>query len=559
MERLRAPVSPLGVMSLELLDNLPVALFVADGAGRPIYMNRTGHDLLGKGLPEDATVEQLPEIYQAYEAGTDTLYPFERTPLFRARQGETATVDDVEIHRPDGVVRLQITSVPIFDADGNVALAVAAFEDITERKRAETELRLTHELALAISGAATVDDALGLAVRRVGEQTGWPFGQAWVPDPTGSYLEATPIWHGEGGRFDWFRASSAGTTFARGAGLPGAAWATRKPVWVEDLCSDPTFGRSIAARDVGLCAALAVPVLAGDEAVAVLEFFLGKRRPEDDGTQEMISTVAAQLGSFVRRRQAEDALRNSERELRAMDRIKNTFLEGVSHELRTPLGAMRGISVLLARDLERPEPKLSTAEQHTLLEQLAGTAKTMNRLLDDLLDLDRLVLGILKPERVRADVGELVRQAIAESGAATDRIIEIETDRRVMGVDQSKLERIVENLLSNAAKYSPADTPIWVRVRGRPDGVLLMVDDEGEGVPDELRQTIFQPFSRGRAESSSAPGLGIGLSLVAAFADLHGGRAWVDDRDGGGASFRVFLADETHLPETLARIDGGHA
>jgi signal transduction histidine kinase len=559
MERLRPPVSPLGAMSLELLDNLPIALFVADGAGRPIYMNRTGHELLGKGLAEDATVEQLPEIYEAYEAGTDTLYPFERTPLFRALQGEGATADDLEIHRPDRVVRLQITSVPIFDADGSVALAVAAFEDITERKRAETELRLTHELALAISGAATVDDALGLAVRRVGEQTGWPFGQAWVPDATGSYLEATPIWHGEGGRFDWFRASSAGTTFARGAGLPGAAWATRKPVWVEDLCSDPTFGRSIAARDVGLCAALAVPVLAGDEAVAVLEFFLGKRRPEDDGTQEMISTVAAQLGAFVRRRQAEDALRNSERELRALDRIKNTFLEGVSHELRTPLGAMRGISVLLARDLERPEPKLSTAEQHTLLEQLAGTAKTMNRLLDDLLDLDRLVLGILKPERVRADVGELVRQAIAESGAATDRIIEIETDRRVMGVDQSKLERIVENLLSNAAKYSPADTPIWVRVRGRPDGVLLMVDDEGEGVPEELRQTIFEPFSRGLADSSGAPGLGIGLSLVAAFADLHGGRAWVDDRDGGGASFRVFLADETHLPEALARIDGGHA
>ncbi len=162
----------------------------------------------------------------------------------------------------------------------------------------------------------------------------------------------------------------------------------------------------MAARDVGLCAALAVPVLAGDEAVAVLEFFLGRAPPEDDRTLEVISTVAAQLGSFVRRRQAEDALRASERELRAMDKIKNTFLEGVSHELRTPLGAMRGISVLLARDLERETPKLSTAEQHTLLEQLAGTARTMNRLLDDLLDLDRLVLGILEPERVRADVGE---------------------------------------------------------------------------------------------------------------------------------------------------------
>ncbi len=545
-------------MAFDLLEHLPVALFVADGAGRPVYMNRAAIELLGVGVTPGATVEQLPEIYQAYEAGTDTPYPAERSTIVRALRGETASSDDLEIHRPDGIFRLQITSVPILDAEGNVAFAVAAFEDITERKRAETELRLGHELALAISGAATVNDALGLAVRRVGEQTGWPFGQAWVPDSTGSYLECTPIWHGEGGKFDWFRASNQGTTFARGAGLPGAAWATRKPVWVEDLCTDPTFGRSMAARDVGLCAALAVPVLAGDEAVAVLEFFLGKRRHEDDRTLEVISTVAAQLGSFVRRRQAEDALRNSERELRAMDKIKNTFLEGVSHELRTPLGAMRGVSVLLARDLERETPKLSTAQQHTLLEQLAGTARTMNRLLDDLLDLDRLVLGILKPERVRADVGELVRQAIADSGAATDRIIEIETEPRVMGVDPSKLERIVENLLSNAAKYSPADTPIWVRVEARPEGALLVVEDEGEGVPEDLRERIFEPFSRGAAESSYTPGLGIGLSLVSAFAELHDGRAWVEDREGGGASFRVLLADEPP-PARLERIEGGLA
>jgi signal transduction histidine kinase len=121
-----------------------------------------------------------------------------------------------------------------------------------------------------------------------------------------------------------------------------------------------------------------------------------------------------------------------------------------------------------------------------------------------------------------------------------------------LAADAPKLERIVENLLVNAAKHTPAGTTIWVRLHAQDNGVLLLVEDEGPGVPAQLREQIFQPFRQGGTVADHAPGSGIGLALVARFAGLHGGRAWVQDRPGGGASFPVFLPDirSPHVPSS---------
>jgi signal transduction histidine kinase len=118
----------------------------------------------------------------------------------------------------------------------------------------------------------------------------------------------------------------------------------------------------------------------------------------------------------------------------------------------------------------------------------------------------------------------------------------------LIAVDAPKVERIVENLLANAARHTPAGTPVWVRVQAAADGALMVVEDAGPGVPAEVRQAIFQPFRQGPTITAHAPGSGIGLALVARFAGMHGGRAWVQERPGGGASFHVFLPD-AHDPD----------
>ncbi len=113
------------------------------------------------------------------------------------------------------------------------------------------------------------------------------------------------------------------------------------------------------------------------------------------------------------------------------------------------------------------------------------------------------------------------------------------------------ISRIVENLLMNAARHTPADREVWVTVAPEDDQVLIAVEDDGPGIPEEHRDTIFEPFEHGPMTSVHNPGVGIGLSLVAKFTALHGGRVWVEEREGGGASFRVLIprGDPEVVPE----------
>jgi PAS domain S-box-containing protein len=225
-----------------------------------------------------------------------------------------------------------------------------------------------------------------------------------------------------------------------------------------------------------------------------------------------------------------------EERLVALDRLKNTLLHTLSHDLKEPLTAILGA----ASTLERLEHTLGEDERKHLLQTLVARTKGMNTLLTDLLDLDRLDQGIIEPRRFPVDLGHLTRELVAQTDVLRGRSVTLEAPRVLANVDAAKVERMLENLLSNAARHTTSGTRIWVRVESADDGALLIVEDDGEGIPEDQKTMIFEAFRRG---SSTAAGSGIGLSLVARFAELHRGRAWVEDRPGGGSSFRVFLPD----------------
>jgi PAS domain S-box-containing protein len=239
------------------------------------------------------------------------------------------------------------------------------------------------------------------------------------------------------------------------------------------------------------------------------------------------------------RKRSEQELKEVLEKLRSMDRLKNTLLHTLSHDLQNPLTAIHGA----ASTLERLDSQLSTEERTSLLKSLAARTQSLRTLLTDLLDLDRLDRGIVEPRRSPVDLPAMIRRLVASSEALTGRLVEIETEPVTIAVDQPKVERMVENLIANVARHTD-DARVWIRVAPQDGGALISVDDEGAGVPDELKEKIFVPYSRG-PEAAELPGSGIGLSLVARFAELHGGRAWVEDRPGRGASFRVFLPDAT--------------
>jgi rsbT co-antagonist protein RsbR len=126
---------------LRFLDALPVGVFVVEPDGRPFYANRSAIEILGKGIMPDATTGQLAEVYRAFVAGTDQLYPTERMPLVRALSGEASSVDDMEIERPDGRILIEIHGAPIRDAEGRIIYGMVSFIDITLRRRAEEAIR----------------------------------------------------------------------------------------------------------------------------------------------------------------------------------------------------------------------------------------------------------------------------------------------------------------------------------------------------------------------------------------------------------------------------------
>jgi signal transduction histidine kinase len=234
-----------------------------------------------------------------------------------------------------------------------------------------------------------------------------------------------------------------------------------------------------------------------------------------------------------------EADRTAARRLLEADELKNTFLSAVSHELRTPLAAILGC----ARTLQDLDPSLGPEDRAGLIRAVVENSRKLDRLLEELLDLDRLSRGVVDVDRRPVDLAKAAA-AVVESVDLTDRPIHLESETLVAVVDEAKFERILDNLLRNAGKYTPPGCPVWVRLFRRGGVPTLVVEDAGPGIAPSERARIFEPFDRGVAASGTKPGFGLGLSLVQSFATLHGGRAWVEERAGGGASFWVELPDD---------------
>lgn len=236
--------------------------------------------------------------------------------------------------------------------------------------------------------------------------------------------------------------------------------------------------------------------------------------------------IEAEKRAAAREHEAAEALRTA-------DEIKNIFLAAVGHDLRNPVAAIRGFAFLLRERPDTPEE-----DRKQMLEMMEKSAIRLGRLLDSLLDMQRLTAGTMETKRTAVNVLELVQRVVGEQDLR-DHIVTVDGHDGAVPLDEAEVERIVENLVRNAVKYTPLGTAVEVRIERSEDGVLLTVDDRGPGVPDDLKPVIFEAFKRGVTRGAS--GMGVGLFLVARFAELHGGRAWVEDRPGGGARFMVSL------------------
>ena len=273
----------------------------------------------------------------------------------------------------------------------------------------------------------------------------------------------------------------------------------------------------------GLWPALAVAAVA--EAGAIAAHLLGTPQTTDPFILAMLAVMLC-VAAFLVGGLAGERWRAYDR----LEQARSDFMSTVSHELRTPIAGIGSFASLLDRHWDR----LDEAERRELVGKIDLSVRFLDELVGRLLDLSRLEEGRFQLWRERVELLELVRATALRVEPLLDgHPVRVEGTPAVAEADRVAVDRIVENLLSNASKFAPMGTPIEVTVERSPDGdgVLIRVRDHGRGVPEADREAIFERYYR--SAGTSAPGTGIGLAVVRQLAELHGGSAWVEDASPG--------------------------
>jgi two-component system sensor histidine kinase KdpD len=236
--------------------------------------------------------------------------------------------------------------------------------------------------------------------------------------------------------------------------------------------------------------------------------------------------------------------------LRRTDALRTALLSSVSHDLRTPLASIKAAaSSLLQEDMQWDEDT-----RRSFANTIEREADRLNRLVENLLDMSRIEGGALKPEKEWYAITALV-QDVVERLQPLLHGREIRTslppDLPPVQVDYLYIDQVVTNLLENVTRYTPAGSPIDVSAEVKNKQMLISVADRGPGIPAGERERIFDKFYRVLTSQRDTRGSGLGLAVCRGLVEAHGGRIWVESREGGGALFRFTLPlrsmEEEHL------------
>lgn len=445
----------------------------------------------------------------------------------------------------------------VVQAEKGLIYAVAA--DITERVCEEARLAAQHAVTRVLADAPTLAEATPRILKVMCESLGWSVGAIWRVDHKQNLLRCVETWRMPEEQVDEFDRGTHSSAFPPGVGLPGRVWLQAQPAWIEDVTRDANFPRAPIAAKEGLHAAFGFPILLGTQVLGVLEFFSHQIQQPDRRLLEMMSAIGSQIGQFIERKEAEDALRTYARDLEAArmraeeaTRAKSEFLAKISHEIRTPMNAMIGMTELaLATRITR--------EQREYLSAIQGSADALLALVNDLLDFSKIEARKLQLDHVAFNLRDALEDTMRvmaprahQKGIELACHIHPDVPDALVG-DPLRLRQIVVNLVGNAIKFTEhGEVVLQVGAESSSNGsaeLRFSVSDTGIGIPPEKQAVIFEAFSQ--ADSSTTRrygGTGLGLTISAQLVELMGGRLSVESRPGGGSTFHFTARFEIQQP-----------
>jgi len=426
------------------------------------------------------------------------------------------------------------------DESGRPRRMFGTVQDITERKRAEQRLVAQHTVTQILAQAATLQEATPKILQAVCECLVWDVGALWSIDREAGVLRCVEVWHKKSIQVPEFEATSRETTFIPGIGLPGRVWFSREPLYIPDVVRDSNFPRApIASREV-LHAAFGFPILLGGDVLGVMEFFSHEIRQPDEDLLKMMATIGSQIGQFIERKQAEDALQHAQMDLAHLTRVTTLgeMTASIAHEINQPLAAVVNnasacLRWLAAQNLEEARQSASRiiADGHR-----AG----------EIIGRIRGLVKKVPPRKDWVDVNETIREVIALARSEVQRngvVLEAQfsDDVPLIFADRIQMQQVILNLMINAIEAMSGDgegpRELWVSSR-KVDSkeVLIAVRDSGPGLDPRSVDRLFHAFY-----TTKPQGMGMGLAISRSIVEAQGGRLWATANAPHGAVFQFTL------------------
>ena len=448
---------------------------------------------------------------------------------------------------------------------GETYIFSAFVRDITDRRQAERRLASQYAVTRVLSESITLEQAVPRIIQAVGESLEWDLGVFWRLEKQSGTLRCLNSWQDETGAADAFITEMQSQVFKAGVGLPGKILESGSPVWIRDVTKEPAFIRADLAAKTGVRSAFGFPIRIGGDIEGVIEFFSHQVREPDNELISMIADVGLKIGQFGERTRAEEALRQTEAQLRQAQKMEavGRLAGGVAHDFNNLLTVIRGYSELILSRLapgdparrEMDEVKKAADRAAGLTSQLLAFSRRQF-VAAKVLDLNALVMNM----------DQMLRRLLGED------VVELseDLDQKLWAIkaDPGQIEQVIMNLAVNARDAMPTGGKLTIQTKNVTIGkgsrrhavmlepgpyVLLEMRDTGHGMSEETQAHLFEPFFTTKEKGK---GTGLGLSTVYGIVKQSGGTIAIESKMGQGTVCKIFFPRVNEAVQTAPVIGG---